>query len=190
LELKKIIALCVFSLIAGTITSAGATTFDYSYYAEGQSGLFTQHITGSFDGLSVSGDMISNLSNASAYVNGALMFVNGVVSMPYGDLAGYQYPGNPVVSFDGTHNNFEFTGSNGTNVMSATNGYYFEGSQLVENITASSDNSSYQLGVPNSWTVTAEAVAVAVPEPASYALVLAGLGLVGVAVKRRNATQA
>ena len=167
-----------------------ATSYNFSYKFDS-----TNTVTGTFDGIA-SGNLIGSINNSSISVK-----LNGIDLGTPGSFVSAGYDGNPAthlpntwtgsaqVSIDGTASNFGFftpslsgfnayfyiipwcngncLGDNGTGVQTLTNGttvtYLFNGNYNSAN-----------------WNVSA------VPEPETYAMLLAGLGLMGFMARRRK----
>jgi hypothetical protein len=173
-----------------------AETFNYSYtFADGTK------VTGSFDGTS-DGTLVTGLTNISANINGIAFNGSGALfGSSYEDNSGY-VSGGAVASFDGRNNNFMF---NDNGYAAAASGeytnYFYSGTAggppKVPNYDVYAGGHwtyDYEYGhnrVP--YVFSAEQWSLrsvnAVPEPETYALMLAGLGLMGSLVKRRKAKQ-
>jgi hypothetical protein len=164
---------CAAALLAAS--AANATTYNFSYtFSERFSGQGTSLVTGSFDG-TASGNLITDLTNISVFRDGE--------QFGSGNLYSFLFTGRSpaVASFDGLENNFLFSTSSyqigGGNYNGNTFGIstqYHDAYVQGGNGGARGDNYS-----ATRWSVTA------VPEPATYAMLLGGLGLVGAMVRRR-----
>lgn len=177
--IKKLVA----TTVAFFALAAQAATFNYSY-----SPAPSFSVTGSFDG-TASGDLVTNLSNIR--INAVFLGVevggvgNAVLPYHYDTQLSDWVSGGGVVSFSGAQNNFAF-------VVAATANYFrpFDNSALYSMASSVNGQSIYyfssftQQAVP-SWRLTEVS---AVPEAESYALLLAGLGLMAAVVRRRKQT--
>jgi hypothetical protein len=164
-----------FVLAAGT--AAQAATFNFSYtFDDGNK------VTGSFDG-TANGNLVTDLSHIFVSLNGNAFPGSGSLGAYSFDTATSNWEEHAVVSFDGLHSNFGFSDGH-----PSTSGEIFllipydtsstEFAQLLHGGSESSD-----FGIP---TVAAHWQLTAVPEPETYAMLLAGLGLVGFAARRRK----
>ncbi|SDF69156.1 MULTISPECIES: FxDxF family PEP-CTERM protein [unclassified Duganella] len=173
-------AACAVALLAAT--AAQATTYQYSYtFADGNVA------SGTFDG-TANGNLITDLTNITAFANGvAFKTQYGEVATTIFNYASDMWggaAGGAVASFDGTANNLLFTG--GTR---QPGGGFFYGSTLnlgprMTNLLGAGVTPWGSTGGAYSaarWSVSA------VPEPATYGMLLGGLGLVGLMARRRRA---
>ncbi|WP_158080905.1 PEP-CTERM sorting domain-containing protein [Pelomonas sp. KK5] len=182
--MKKLI-LASAALMAGLLASVGAqaTTFNFSYSFDaantGNGAPVT--ITGSFDGDLV-GSLISQISDAKVWINGTAfggpLLVGGVNSTT-GALEGAA-----VISTDVAKSNFAILdGDSNTynNLFTIAGGQAYA---INYNLPDALGNpvSGAETATNAHWTVTAAAV----PEPASYALMAAGLVLIGATSLRRR----
>jgi hypothetical protein len=179
--IKKI----VVTAVAFSAMVVQAATFNYSFNPAPQ---FS--VSGSFDGVA-SGDLVTNLSNIR--INAVFLGVevggqgNAVLPYHYDSQLADWVSGGAVVSFSGSQNNFAF--------IPATTPSYFK---PYENpypyaMASSVDGSkiyyfySFTQREDSNWSLTEVS---AVAEPESYALLLAGLGLVAGIARRRKSTVA
>lgn len=179
--MKKPLGLAVLAATLFTV-SAHAATFDFSYtFAD------SRVITGRLDG-TANGNLVTDLSNI--YVK-----VNGVDFAGSGSLLAARYDGtrwrdDAVVSFTGLENNFLFTdgsfaGSYDVNYFTQRSGPGLDFS-WVESTRGFKSSEIYTVtpgGTLARWRLTA---VTAVPEPETYAMLLAGLGLLGAVARRRR----
>lgn len=178
--LKK---LAVFvALVVGAL-NASADTYKYSYtFRDGA------QFSGTFDGTAV-GNLVTGLTNVFANLNGTPL--NGGSSLlTYSVKNGFVQTGGAAASFDGLQNNFWFMDAEfGTQTLEVVGGFV-DGSiygvlradyiNTRQNVFHSDYRSEYSA---SRWSLVAVP---SVPEPESYALMLAGLGVVGVVARRRS----
>lgn len=163
-----------------------AETFYYSYT------FHTGHaITGSFDG-TANGNLVTGLSNISVEFDGESLISGPVTDYGYTRATNKWTAGTAVLSFDGTANNFAFAGSQfGIGHM------FFIGDDEARGVSSAVIFASTGVTVDEDspgviqsrWTLTREPIPPAVPEPETYAMLLAGLGLVGFAARHKRATK-
>jgi hypothetical protein len=176
--------------LAIAAVTAQAETFNYSYtFSDG-----TQ-VTGSFDGTS-DGTLVTGLTKIFANINGTPF--NGS-----GNLAGFNYDGTSsggaVAAFDGRKNDFAFIDSP---VADWSKNYFVSGPlggpppvpdyEVYAGGLYTYDYEYGHMRTPYTfsdaqWSLTSVS---AVPEPETYAMLLAGLGLMGAVARRRRAKQA
>ena len=170
-KIKHFLAAAV-ALTAAVAAQADDFTFSYTSWP--------YLVTGSFSG-TPTGDLITNLSDISVKIDGSPL-AGGATAAPSRTYFGWNGIGlGGVVSISGVANNFIFsvphdgTWTNTDDFYSIPNfgnrtGLSLSGTTLFE---------SFAPFTPGQWTVTA------VPEPETYAMLLAGLGLIGVVSRRR-----
>lgn len=164
--------------------SAQAELFNYSYTFNSNT-----VVTGSFDG-TAAGNLVTNLSNVSANLNGIALIGSGSLYANSRSNSGSWQTGGAVASFNGLQNNFIFLDTNYPTSATFQNFFasvtYPLNSQAVTAIEV--NHSNLQRGgnnAPISWSLVAS-----VPEPETYAMLLAGLGLMGAVLRRRKSKEA
>lgn len=172
-------AVCAAALLAAT--AAQATTYQFSYtFANGNV------VTGRFDGTAY-GNLITDLSNISVAANGvAFNAYNGTIYNFYSDDWGGQANW-AMASFDGSFNRLLFSTSPyqpgggffyGETFSLGPTRAYAQGAGVDGVLSSISTAETYSAA---RWSVSA------VPEPATYGMLLGGLGLVGLLARRRRA---
>lgn len=181
--MRKLTALAFAVLSVGAPIAQAAQTFNFSYAMyDGPV------VTGSFTG-DLSGNLIANLADVSVRVDGKSIF-SGAVQSGAGANGNIVW-GAGVASLDGLANDFFFKDSAGswfyTFPWSNHNGIT-DAAQVrilpgAEYAVASETYIDYYNG---NYNATNWHIAVAVPEPATYGMLLGGLGILGFAARRRN----
>jgi hypothetical protein len=179
--MKKLAAV-VFLLINGSLAQA-AQTFNFSYAMyDGPV------VTGSFSG-DLNGNLITNLTNVSVQITGKSIFA-GAVQADAG-AHGTIVPHAAVASLDGLANDFFFHDaagswfytipwSNWSGITDAAQVRILPGAEYAVGSETYIDYFNGNYNAAN-WHIAA-----AVPEPETYAMMLAGLGLAGIAARRRR----
>lgn len=160
--------------VATVLTASGAahaTAYDFSYTFRDN-----KVIVGSFDG-DATGNLITNIKNVVANYDGDIekykFYENG-----YANQADQGDP-HPSISIDGHVNSFTFLTPNpffSTYFMSRPGSAYATSE-------FSTSNDFYQIDY-STWHVTPSVVAV--PEPETFAMLLAGLGAMSFVARRRK----
>ena len=175
--------------LASFAANAGTYNFSYSFDPNSTGDGNPLVVTGSLSGDLV-GSFLQNVSDVQVALNGVAF--NGAPLFAEGFNATTGLADNtvaPVISTDASQNNFIFADVDvATNPTGASNYFFISGGQTFAinfNTSDVSGNpiSGYENTVNSSWNL----VAAPVPEPESYAMILAGLGLVGAIARRRAA---
>lgn len=182
----KISQLLAALMVTALGSVAQATTYNYSYTLTKR---FNDpvKVTGSFEGTASGTNLVTNLSHITAFIDGIAFLGNGSLFSGHIDSSGDWHDGGAIASLDGLENNFFFSNAPLPNFTVGTNFLWAIPSQGPNSYTF------VKLTRPGlnrentnpTWTLTA-----AVPEPETYAMLLAGLGLVGAVARRRQGKQA
>ena len=178
---KPIRTLACAALLAGSAAAQAASyVFEYTM-------LDNTHITGSFDG-TANGNLVEGISKLAIAVNGFAMPNSGNL-YAYATDGGF-VQGDAKISFDGLATSLlafdgPITGAwTSSFVIGAfsgrdTDAINYNVAGLPFNGEGNGDYSASR------WNLTAVS---AVPEPATYAMLLGGLAMVGALARRRNAS--
>ncbi len=173
---KWLIGACAAALFS---TSAAAQQH-FTFSASLRDSLPYGEITGAFDG-TLNGNLITNISNVFVWYNGAAFPTNGALNVFHYDYYDeWWVPNGATASLDGSQNNFLFI--DGSLSGSQFTSFFYSSSDL-------GDRTQVNSIVSNTYgPSTFRAQLVAVPEPASWALMIGGFGLAGAALRRRRKT--
>ncbi|GGE00190.1 hypothetical protein GCM10011529_02970 [Polymorphobacter glacialis] len=191
----KIAFTAAAALLTTFASAAGAATIDFSALAAGTA------VTNQFAGVSVS--LLGGVDNGPAIVadvfgEGLALTNSTTTYYPTAHTVNFAFgSGASDISF--VYNNFgggngsSFSAYNGATLVSsgaldATWGYFstnVTGSGITSLVLSNNNSTGWQFGV-TSLSFTAGAV----PEPQSWAMLIAGFGLVGAAMRRRSAALA
>ncbi|MBV8122617.1 MAG: PEP-CTERM sorting domain-containing protein [Paucibacter sp.] len=191
------------ALSLSALAAQAQTTFNFAYtFDPANAGTVTNNptqvvtITGSFTGTEV-GNLISNISNISVALNGT-SFAGPLMVEAFDNTGNISDTVAPVVSTNVALSNFVFVdadvaaGGNPSNyfliaTLPDSNGVMAPEAFAVNTNTVDSNGNALsgdERAASNAhWTVTAVS---AVPEPSTYVLMAAGLGLVGLRLQRRR----
>jgi hypothetical protein len=181
-------ATLISASLALTPLAANADSFNFSYS-------FNPFNTGDGNPLAVTGSLtgdlsdsfISNISNVQVSLNGVAF--SGPLFVEASNAGGnWDNSIAPVLSTDATQNNFIFADADvANNPFDASNYFWMTGGQVLAiNFNASDANGNAPFGFENTVNSSWSLVAAPVPEPESYAMLLAGLGLLGGIARRRR----
>jgi hypothetical protein len=192
---QKITKLATLAIFALTSFAANAESFNFSYSFGNTGNGSPLTVTGSFTG-NESGLFVNNIGNLHVFLNGTEF--SGPLFTAAWNTTTHQWDNTaaPVISFDSSKNNFIFADTNVPTDFNASNYFYMtndasdpsgtphEAFAINYNVSDANGNALSGDDAPTnqSWRLT---VAAAVPEPESYALLLAGLALVGMRLRRK-----
>jgi hypothetical protein len=169
--------------------AASATTYQFTYTLGSGDVL-----SGSFDG-TASGNLINNLSNISATFKGFGFPNNGqLLNYGYNTASGAFTLGAAVASFDGLANNFQFASAdiNGNTPYFAAMLLPYAGAHtdtaflITTEFNGEGAGFADENGNPIGAYSAARWQVAAVPEPATYGMMLGGMGLLALAKRRRK----
>jgi|SRR5882672_4142958 len=184
-KLLRRVAIIGIAALGLCATSAKADLFNFSYtFAD------ASVVSGSFAG-TASGVYVDNISDVSVFWNGIPFSGNPGLQHMGLNTGGSFDPSMPaVVSTDASLNNFLFADIYPT-YFGTTNSFY-----MVSHGTFSSAEVWRGFGGapgsfdpvidPSRWSLTNVSAVTAIPEPETYAMLLAGLGFLGFMARRRN----
>jgi len=184
MKLLKTLLLSTALAIAPLAAHAEVFNFSYSFDPNNTGDGNALSLTGSFSG-NLTGSIISSISNFSVSLNGA-SFSGPLLGGGWNSATqAFDSSVAPVVSSNVALDNFIFADTDvSTNPSGVSNYFWFTGGQLFAinfNQSDATGNaiSGFESADPAKWTVAA------VPEPSSYAMLLAGLGLMVMVMRRR-----
>lgn len=193
----------VLAALAATVAAPAAHAASFTFtetMANGQDmanggAVVPVTVSGSFDG-DLTGNLIGNLRNIAVRLNGVDFVGSGALfAGSFDDDAGTWRDGGAVVSLDGLANNFFLAEARFPDTADVRNYYYnyTAGGQsvAVDRIEVGTLHGLYGYTRPDQRnTLTVTQVTGSVPEPASWALMILGLGVVGAGMRRRPARPA
>jgi len=178
MKLLKTIVLSTALARAPLAAHAEVFNFSYSFDPANTTDSTALAVTGSFSGDLV-GSFISNISNISVFLNGQA-FTGPLVAEEL-DSSGNVIAAPVQVSFNMGSNSFAFF--NTTDPSTASNFLAIAGGFIsAVNTNQAGNNFGFETADGAKWTLAT----VPVPEPSSYALLLAGLALMTMVARRRT----
>ena len=182
--MKLLKTLALSTALALTSFAASAETFNFSYTFNDAS-VLTGSLTGVLNGL-----FIDNVADVHVTLNGN-EFSGAPLYAAAWNAASQSWDNAiaPIISTNSALNNFIFADANVPTDFGVSNYFYFtndsiNGAQAFANNLNTGDIAQDAPVTNGSWSI---AVAAPVPEPESFAMLLVGLGLIGAAVRRRQA---
>jgi hypothetical protein len=152
---------------AHAVPAPSATTYDYSYtFSTGDV------VSGSFVG-TATGSGIDNITDVTLILDGQTEFSGG--------SSGGYYGANAYVSTDGSFFDFYLSDHNSDAAF-----FGDAGGMLIEYTSSSFTVFDESVGI---LSITPVVALSAVPEPANAALLMAGIGLMGVVARRRKGSK-
>jgi hypothetical protein len=181
--MKLLKTLALSAALALTSAAASAETFNFSYTFSDAS-VLSGSLTGVLNGL-----FIDDVSNIHVSLNGNEFTGAPLYAAAWDAVAQTWSASAPVVSTNASLNNFIFADANVPTDFGVSNYFYFtndstNGTQVFANNLNTGDIALDGPTATASWSIAAAPV----PEPESYALMLAGLGILGTMVRRRFLT--
>ena len=180
MNIKNIVAaVTMVGLLSG---AANASTFNFSYtFSSGDV------VTGSFSG-NTQGNLITDLSNATVALNGIQFPTEFSTISRWSDTSPFWIYDGAVASFDGKQNNFNIFASDSTmvslfNIVPIS---YMPAHSYIVYLPWKGPESLIEVYDPVGSYDPARWHVVAVPEPETYAMLMAGMGLIGAIARRRK----
>lgn len=183
--MKLLKTLAFSAALALTSFAANADTFNFSYTFDDTS-VLTGSLTGVLNGL-----FINNVADIHVSLNGN-EFTGAPLYAAAWDAANLAWDNSvaPVISTKASLNNFIIADANVPTDFGVSNYFFFtndgtNGAQVFANNLNTGDIALDNPSNANNtnWSITAAPV----PEPETYAMLLAGLGFLGALVRRRQA---
>lgn len=177
----KLLKTGLLTVLALASFAANAETFNFSYTFDDSSTL-AGSLSGTLNGL-----FIDNITDIHVSLNGNEFSGSPLFAAAWNTTTNfYDNTIAPVVSTNASLNNFIFADANVPTDFGVSNYFYFvnDPASLGHEAFATNLNTgdiAQDNPTNSSWSITAAPV----PEPDSYAMLLAGLGLVSVVARRR-----
>ncbi|HEY4375325.1 MAG TPA: PEP-CTERM sorting domain-containing protein [Burkholderiales bacterium] len=179
MKLLKTFVLSTALALAPLAAHAENFNFSYNFDANSTSDATPMSVTGSFSG-TVVGSLIENISNFSVSLNGTA-FTGTLLGAGWNGTA-FDNSVAPVLSSDVSLDNFYFADTTATD-PNYNNLFWFKGGEIFAvNFNADGFPTADETAIASKWSVNT----VPVPEPSTYALLLAGLGLMTMVARRRS----
>jgi len=181
--MKLLKTLALSTALALTSFAASAETFNFSYTFNDAS-VLTGSLTGVLNGL-----FIDNVADVQVSLNGNA-FTGAPLYAAAWNAVSQSWDNSiaPIISTNGALNNFIFADANVPTDFGVSNYFFFTNDSTNGARVFATNLNTTEAALDDSTTVNASwsIAAAPVPEPETFAMLLAGLGIVGTVIRRRR----